>query len=88
MITDIAPSTTRTSVLSVAGLTVDYVTGDRPVRACDDLSFELRRGEILGVAGESGSGKSTLITALTRLQRPPAVTTAGTITFHSRDGSR
>ncbi|WP_410792685.1 ABC transporter ATP-binding protein [Kribbella sp. C-35] len=77
---------TRTTVLSVRGLTVDYVTGDRPVRACDDVSFELRRGEILGVAGESGSGKSTLITALTRLQRPPAVTTAGRIAFHPRDG--
>ncbi|MEU4294946.1 ABC transporter ATP-binding protein [Kribbella sp. NPDC026596] len=76
----------RTAVLSVAGLTVDYVTGDQPVRACDDVSFELRRGEILGVAGESGSGKSTLITALTRLQRPPAVTTAGRIEFY-RDGT-
>ncbi|MFD3406230.1 ABC transporter ATP-binding protein [Kribbella sp. NPDC058693] len=77
---------TRTTVLAVEGLTVDYVTADRPVRACDDVSFELRRGEILGVAGESGSGKSTLITALTRLQRPPAVTTAGRIEFHPRDG--
>ena len=56
------------------------------MRACDDVSFTLRRGEILGVAGESGSGKSTLITALTRLQRPPAVTTAGSIVFHPRDG--
>ncbi|WP_432879094.1 ABC transporter ATP-binding protein [Kribbella sp. CA-245084] len=73
------------SVLTVEGLTVDYVTGERPVRACDDVTFELRRGEILGVAGESGSGKSTLITALTRLQRPPAVTTAGRIEFHGAD---
>ncbi|WP_327636660.1 ABC transporter ATP-binding protein [Kribbella sp. NBC_00482] len=73
------------SVLTVEGLTVDYVTGDRPVRACDDVSFELRQGEILGVAGESGSGKSTLITALTRLQRPPAVTTSGRIEFHGTD---
>lgn len=73
------------SVLTVEGLTVDYVTGDRPVRACDDVSFELRQGEILGVAGESGSGKSTLITALTRLQRPPAVTTSGRIEFNGID---
>jgi len=73
------------TVLAVEGLTVDYVTADKPVRACDEVSFELRRGEILGVAGESGSGKSTLITALTRLQRPPAVTTAGRIEFHRED---
>jgi peptide/nickel transport system ATP-binding protein len=74
-------------VLEVRGLTVDYLSGETPVRACDNVSFELRRGEILGVAGESGSGKSTLITALTRLQRPPAVTTAGSIHFHPRDGA-
>ncbi|RZU03233.1 peptide/nickel transport system ATP-binding protein [Kribbella rubisoli] len=73
------------SVLTVEGLTVDYVSGERPVRACDDVTFELRQGEILGVAGESGSGKSTLITALTRLQRPPAVTTAGRIEFRGTD---
>ncbi|MCL2730629.1 MAG: ABC transporter ATP-binding protein [Actinomycetia bacterium] len=75
------------AVLDVRGLTVEYATGGDPVRACADISFTLRRGEILGVAGESGSGKSTLITALTRLQRPPAVTTAGEILFHGRDGA-
>jgi peptide/nickel transport system ATP-binding protein len=74
-------------VLEVRGLSVEYRTGAEPVRACTDVSFTLRRGEILGVAGESGSGKSTLITALTRLQRPPAVTTAGQIIFHGRDGA-
>ncbi|MER7174857.1 ABC transporter ATP-binding protein [Streptomyces mesophilus] len=78
---------TATAVLEVRGLTVEYATGSTPVRACSDVSFTLRRGEILGVAGESGSGKSTLITALTRLQRPPAVTTAGQILFHGRDGA-
>ncbi|MGW3562703.1 ABC transporter ATP-binding protein [Streptomyces sp. NPDC000941] len=75
------------AVLEVRGLTVEYATRTVPVRACSDVSFTLRRGEILGVAGESGSGKSTLITALTRLQRPPAVTTAGQILFHGRDGA-
>ncbi|MCP2267008.1 ABC transporter ATP-binding protein [Promicromonospora thailandica] len=73
-------------VLHVTGLTVEYGTDGDPVRACTDVTFTLRRGEILGVAGESGSGKSTLITALTRLQRPPAATTAGSIVFHPRDG--
>ncbi|SDJ58063.1 ABC transporter ATP-binding protein [Streptomyces indicus] len=80
-------TTAGTTVLDVRGLTVEYATGGAPVRACSDVSFTLRRGEILGVAGESGSGKSTLITALTRLQRPPAVTTAGKILFHGRDNA-
>ena len=84
--TDVTAVATAT-VLDVEGLNVEYVTGDVPVRACVDVSFSLRRGEILGVAGESGSGKSTLITALTRLQRPPAVTTGGRILFHPRDGA-
>ncbi|MEV4163776.1 ABC transporter ATP-binding protein [Nonomuraea dietziae] len=70
-------------MLEVEGLTVQY---GEAVKACVDVSFTLARGEILGVVGESGSGKSTLITALTRLQRPPARTTAGRIIHHPRDG--
>ncbi|GAA4781798.1 ABC transporter ATP-binding protein [Microbacterium gilvum] len=73
-------------LLAVEGLTVEYAGAGDPVRACTDVSFTLRRGEILGVVGESGSGKSTLITALTRLQRPPAVTAAGRVLYHPREG--
>ncbi|MEV0165875.1 ABC transporter ATP-binding protein [Nonomuraea fuscirosea] len=69
-------------LLDVAGLTVEYGSGPGAVRAVDDVSFRLRRGEILGVAGESGSGKSTLMTALTRLQRPPARIAGGAVTYH------
>jgi ABC-type glutathione transport system ATPase component len=43
-----------------------------PVRAVDDVSFTLRRGEILGCAGESGSGKTTLARCITRLVEPDA----------------
>ncbi|OIV39495.1 dipeptide/oligopeptide/nickel ABC transporter ATP-binding protein [Mangrovactinospora gilvigrisea] len=77
---------TDPALLQVDGLSVDYLTPQGSARACSDISFTLRRGEILGVAGESGSGKSTLITALTRLQRPPAVTSAGRIVYHPADG--
>ncbi|GGM32378.1 ABC transporter ATP-binding protein [Promicromonospora citrea] len=80
------PPAPHDDLLRVTGLTVDYVTDGDPVRACADVTFTLRRGEILGVAGESGSGKSTLVTALSRLQRPPAVTTAGSIEFRPRGG--
>jgi peptide/nickel transport system ATP-binding protein len=73
-------------VLDVQGLSVDYMGGPEPVRACDDISFSLRRGEILGIAGESGSGKSTLVTAVTRLQHSEAVTSAGRILFATGDG--
>lgn len=70
-------------VLEVSGLTVDYLTANGPVRSCNGVDLTVHEREIVGIAGESGSGKSTLITALTRLQRPPAVTTAGSILYHS-----
>ena len=74
-------------VLSARGVTVDYA-GARPVHAVRDVTVELRRGEILGIAGESGCGKTTLAFALAQLLRPPAELTAGTITFIERDGTQ
>lgn len=68
-------------------LDVTYVTEAGEVPACRDVNLTLHRGEILGIAGESASGKSTLLNALSRLQRPPAVTSGGTVTFHPTDGS-
>lgn len=44
--------------------------GDRTIRALAGVSFEVRRGEILGLIGESGSGKSTLARALFQMPRP------------------
>jgi ABC-type glutathione transport system ATPase component len=46
----------------------------KPVRAVDDVSFTLRRGEILGLVGESGSGKTTLARCIIRLVEPDAGT--------------
>ena len=46
----------------------------KPVRAVDDVSFALRRGEILGLVGESGSGKTTLARCIIRLVEPDAGT--------------
>lgn len=54
------------STLSVEGLKVYYTTDKGTVRAVDDVSFNLARGESLAVVGESGSGKSTLGLALIR----------------------
>ncbi len=51
------------------------------VKAVDDVSFAVRRGEVLGLVGESGSGKSTLSRAIMQL----APVTAGTVLVGSRD---
>ncbi|PPG65520.1 ABC transporter ATP-binding protein [Rathayibacter rathayi] len=54
-------------VLDVRNLSIEYETGAGTVRAVDDVSFTIRRGETFGLAGESGSGKSTIATAILRL---------------------
>jgi peptide/nickel transport system ATP-binding protein len=73
-------------VLRAEHVCVEYA-GRRPTRAVRDVSFELRRGEVLGIAGESGCGKSTLAYALTRMLRPPAEFTGGSVQFVDQDGT-
>ncbi|MGA7910449.1 MAG: dipeptide/oligopeptide/nickel ABC transporter permease/ATP-binding protein [Candidatus Dormiibacterota bacterium] len=75
-------------VLEIRGLSVDYGYGTEAVHAVTDCHLVLRRGRVLGLAGESGSGKSTLALAAIRLLRAPAVITAGDVLFHSRPTTR
>ena len=73
------------ALLTVRGFSVVYDV-DPPVHAVTDVSLELQRGEILGLAGESGCGKTTLAYGIQRLLRPPAVITAGDVVFHDASG--
>ncbi|ONI61005.1 glutathione ABC transporter ATP-binding protein [Leifsonia sp. ALI-44-B] len=84
-VTTPAPSSSE-PLLEVRDLSVVYESHDsEPVQAVDHVSFQLKRGEFVGLVGESGSGKSTLGFALTRLQKPPARTNGGQILFGGVD---
>jgi peptide/nickel transport system ATP-binding protein len=68
-------------ILAVEGLSVDYVLSRGSVRAVDDVSFTVDRGEFLAIVGESGCGKSTLLFAVAQLLAPPAEVANGSVTF-------
>lgn len=72
-------------ILEVRGLRVEYATQRGAARAVDDVSFDLRTGEFLGIVGESGCGKSTLLFAITRLLDPPARLAGGEVIFRGQN---
>ena len=61
------------------GLLIKRVVAE--VKAVDEVSFEIRRGETLGLVGESGCGKTTIGRCLLRLEKP----TAGSILYRGED---
>ncbi len=72
-------------VLQVRKLQVQYETARGPVKAVNDVSFDLHKGEILGLVGESGSGKTTLGMALVGLIRSPGRVASGEILLNGRN---
>ena len=72
-------------LLSVDNLDVIYDT-DNPVHAVQNATFELRRGEMLGLAGESGCGKSTLAYSINQMLKAPGKINSGSVIFHDKSG--
>jgi peptide/nickel transport system permease protein len=73
------------AVLVVAGLSVTIATPAGTVQPVREISFTIRRGEIVGIVGESGSGKSLTALAITRLAPTVADVSADRIEFLGQD---
>jgi peptide/nickel transport system ATP-binding protein len=98
MLSPVPEPTTRSRVpatspvLSVRDLRayyqVDVYGVTREVRAVDEITLEIGRNEIYGLAGESSSGKSSLIKTIARAIRPPLNLVGGSVSFDFGDGPR
>jgi oligopeptide transport system ATP-binding protein len=73
-------------LLEVKNLRTYFDTEDGVVKAVDDISFTLRRGETLGIVGESGSGKSvTNLSVIRLIPDPPGKIVSGEVIFNGQD---
>jgi len=73
------------TLLSVKNLNAGYITKLKCVHAVRDVTFELKEGEFLGIAGESGCGKSTLAFGMTGILQPPGKIFNGKVKFNGKD---
>lgn len=81
MASPLAKQEGATPLVRVEGLKKHFTKGRQTLKAVDGITFDIRRGECLGLVGESGSGKSTAARAILRLHEP----TAGKVTFEGKD---
>src|ERR1041384_5079022 len=74
------------NLLEVKDLRTYFETEDGVVKAVDGISFQLKRGETLGIVGESGSGKSVTNLSIIRLvPDPPGKIVSGEVIFNGND---
>jgi peptide/nickel transport system ATP-binding protein len=76
-------------LLEVKNLVTEFKTDGGYVKAVNDVSFTLYRGETIGIVGESGSGKSVTSLSIMRLiPNPPGRIASGQIIYHTKDGKQ
>ncbi len=74
-------------ILEIRNLSIDFKTPRGNLRAVDHVSFDVYRGEIIGLIGESGSGKTTIVSGILRSVRAPGRIAEGEIIYHKKDGT-
>jgi len=77
--------TPATETLAVEDLRTHFFTREGVVKAVDGVTFSVKGGEVLGIAGESGSGKTVTAFSILNLVDPPGRIVGGEITFKGRD---
>ncbi|MGD8258174.1 MAG: ABC transporter ATP-binding protein [Desulfobacterales bacterium] len=75
----------NTNILEIQNLDVHFPIHIGTVRAVEDVTLDLKQGEVMGLVGESGCGKSTLGFSILGLLRPPGIIAGGQIRYHGND---
>lgn len=72
-------------LLKVSHLKTSFRVGDADIKAVDDVSFEVKRGDVLGIVGESGSGKSVTSRSIMQMITEPGRISGGKIEYKGRE---
>lgn len=74
-----------TILLEVKNLVTEFRSEDKIIKAVNDISFTLNKGETIGIVGESGSGKSvTSLSIMQLIPNPPGRIASGEIVYHQK----
>lgn len=75
-------------LIEVKNLSIEFAVSSGKLRACDNVSFTIYKGEIVGIIGESGSGKSTLASGILNLVQSPGKIASGEVYYYTENDEK